>query len=76
MRSRKWRGLYQFLLNKWYFDELFDILFVRTAFWLGRGLWKKGDGAVIDNHQPAGRFRGDLQRPVVVEHRSQHRPGY
>ncbi|WP_225029401.1 NADH-quinone oxidoreductase subunit L [Xinfangfangia pollutisoli] len=42
------RPLYLFLLNKWYFDELYDWLFVRPAKWLGRTLWKKGDGAVID----------------------------
>ena len=28
-------GLYQFLLNKWYFDELYDLIFVRPAFWIG-----------------------------------------
>ncbi|ODT05150.1 MAG: NADH-quinone oxidoreductase subunit L [Mesorhizobium sp. SCN 65-20] len=42
------RGLYAFLLNKWYFDELYDFLFVRPAKWLGRFLWKKGDGWLID----------------------------
>ncbi|NNU81845.1 NADH-quinone oxidoreductase subunit L [Halovulum dunhuangense] len=41
-------GLYQFLLNKWYFDELYDFVFVRPAKFLGRFLWKKGDGATID----------------------------
>ena len=41
-------GLYQFLLNKWYFDELYDLIFVRPAKWLGTFLWKKGDGATID----------------------------
>ncbi len=41
-------ALYQFLLNKWYFDELYDLIFVRPAMWLGRFLWKKGDGATID----------------------------
>jgi NADH-quinone oxidoreductase subunit L len=40
--------LYQFLLNKWYFDEIYDAVLVRPAKWLGRFLWKKGDGAVID----------------------------
>src|SRR5438132_11795906 len=40
--------LYQFLLNKWYFDELYEVIFVRAAKWLGRFLWKKGDGFVID----------------------------
>ena len=42
------RPLYLFLLNKWYFDELYDWLFVRPAFWIGRALWKGGDGAIID----------------------------
>ncbi|OCX61130.1 NADH-quinone oxidoreductase subunit L [Thioclava sp. SK-1] len=41
-------GLYQFLLNKWYFDELYDFVFVRPAKWLGKFLWKKGDVGVID----------------------------
>ena len=40
--------LYQFLLNKWYFDELYDWIFVRPAMWIGKFLWKKGDGSVID----------------------------
>jgi NADH-quinone oxidoreductase subunit L len=42
------RPLYLFLLNKWYFDELYDWIFVRPAKWLGAFLWKKGDGNVID----------------------------
>ncbi|MFT4149572.1 MAG: NADH-quinone oxidoreductase subunit L, partial [Paracoccaceae bacterium] len=42
------RPLYLFLLNKWYFDEIYDFVFVRPAKWLGRFLWKKGDGVVID----------------------------
>ncbi|RUM99686.1 NADH-quinone oxidoreductase subunit L [Pseudaminobacter arsenicus] len=48
------RGLYAFLLNKWYFDELFDFLFVRSAKWLGSFLWKKGDGWFIDGLGPDG----------------------
>ena len=40
--------LYNFLLNKWYFDEIYDFLFVRPAFWIGRFFWKDGDGKVID----------------------------
>ncbi|SOC45685.1 NADH dehydrogenase subunit L [Rhizobium subbaraonis] len=48
------RGLYQFLLNKWYFDELYDFLFVRPALWIGRVFWKGGDGAVIDGLGPNG----------------------
>jgi NADH-quinone oxidoreductase subunit L len=46
--------LYQFLLNKWYFDELYDVIFVRPAKWLGYFLWKKGDGYVIDGFGPDG----------------------
>jgi NADH-quinone oxidoreductase subunit L len=46
--------LYRFLLNKWYFDELYDILFVRTSFWLGRFLWRRGDGWLIDGFGPDG----------------------
>jgi NADH-quinone oxidoreductase subunit L len=46
--------LYQFLLNKWYFDEFYDLIFVRPAMWLGRFLWKKGDGFVIDGMGPDG----------------------
>ncbi|CCV07632.1 NADH:ubiquinone oxidoreductase, membrane subunit L [Mesorhizobium metallidurans STM 2683] len=48
------RGLYAFLLNKWYFDELYDVLFVRPAKWLGRFLWKTGDGTIIDGLGPDG----------------------
>jgi NADH-quinone oxidoreductase subunit L len=46
--------LYQFLLNKWYFDELYDLIFVRPAKWLGRFLWKVGDGKIIDGFGPDG----------------------
>ena len=46
--------LYEFLLNKWYFDEIYDFLFVRSAKALGRFLWKKGDIGVIDTYGPNG----------------------
>ena len=42
------RPLYNFFLNKWYFDELYNAVFVKPALWLGNFLWKKGDAAVID----------------------------
>jgi NADH-quinone oxidoreductase subunit L len=42
------RPLYLFLLNKWYFDELYNFIFVRPAFWIGRTLWKTGDGKIVD----------------------------
>ncbi len=48
------QGLYKFLLNKWYFDELYDFLFVRPAKRLGHFLWKTGDGKVIDGLGPDG----------------------
>jgi len=48
------RALYLFLLNKWYFDELYDWLFTRPAMMIGDGLWKSGDGAVIDGLGPDG----------------------
>ncbi len=61
------RILYQFLLNKWYFDELYDFLFVRSAKALGRFLWKKGDVAVIDAYGPNGIAArvADITRGVV-----------
>jgi NADH-quinone oxidoreductase subunit L len=46
--------LYQFLLNKWYFDELYELIFVRPAKWIGYQLWKKGDGYIIDGFGPDG----------------------
>jgi NADH-quinone oxidoreductase subunit L len=46
--------LYRFLLNKWYFDELYDVIFVRPAKWIGRFLWKVGDGKIIDGFGPDG----------------------
>ena len=52
--ARRNEPLYQFLLNKWYFDEFYELAFVRTAKWLGRVLWKGGDGRVIDGFGPDG----------------------
>ncbi|MEM8990581.1 MAG: NADH-quinone oxidoreductase subunit L [Pseudomonadota bacterium] len=42
------RPIYLFLLNKWYFDELYDAIFVRPAMWMGRVFWRRGDGNIID----------------------------
>ncbi|UYV35958.1 NADH-quinone oxidoreductase subunit L [Rhodobacteraceae bacterium D3-12] len=42
------RPLYLFLLNKWYFDEIYDFIFIRPAKAIGRFFWKRGDGNVID----------------------------
>ena len=46
--ARAFKPIYLFFLNKWYFDELYDLIFVRPAMWIGRALWKGGDGAIID----------------------------
>jgi NADH-quinone oxidoreductase subunit L len=42
------RGIYLFLLNKWYFDELYDAIFVQPAIRLSRVLWQTGDATLID----------------------------
>jgi NADH-quinone oxidoreductase subunit L len=46
--------LYDFLLNKWYFDELYNAIFVRPAFAIGRFFWKRGDEGLIDRFGPNG----------------------
>jgi NADH-quinone oxidoreductase subunit L len=52
--ARQQQPLYQFLLNKWYFDEIYDFLIVRPTLRLGRVLWKYGDGWMIDGLGPDG----------------------
>jgi NADH-quinone oxidoreductase subunit L len=58
-------GLYQFLLNKWYFDELYDRIFVKPAKWLGRFLWKLGDGWLVDGFGPEGVGAGCSRRHLT-----------
>ena len=48
------RPVYLFLLNKWYFDELYDFLFVFPAQGLGRLFWREGDEGIIDRYGPDG----------------------
>ena len=43
-----------FVLNKWYFDEIYNFLFVRPAFAIGRLLWQRGDEGTIDRFGPNG----------------------
>jgi NADH-quinone oxidoreductase subunit L len=50
----KVRPIYTFLVHKWYFDELYDLLFVRSAKWIGHNLWRGGDIGVIDAYGPNG----------------------
>jgi NADH-quinone oxidoreductase subunit L len=52
--ARQHQPLYRFLLNKWYFDEIYEFLLVRPTLWLGRILWKHGDGDLIDGLGPDG----------------------
>jgi NADH-quinone oxidoreductase subunit L len=65
--ARHQQVLYQFLLNKWYFDEIYDFLLVRPMMWLGRLLWKGGDGFIIDGFGPDGVSARvlDLTRSVI-----------
>ena len=51
-RQHDW--LYRFLLNKWYFDELYDVIFVRPAMAIGRFFWRTGDQRIIDGLGPDG----------------------
>jgi NADH-quinone oxidoreductase subunit L len=50
----QWGVLHAFLYNKWYFDEIYDVLFVRPSLWLGRLFWKRGDEKTIDRFGPDG----------------------
>ena len=52
--ARLFKPIYKFLLNKWYFDELYDFLLVRPAMAIGRLFWKIGDGKIIDGLGPDG----------------------
>ena len=51
---RNFRPIHAFLYNKWYFDELYDFIFVRPVRWLARELWIVGDGEIIDGLGPDG----------------------
>src|SRR5690606_20818724 len=48
LTARAFPLVYRFLLNKWYFDELYDRIFVRPTFWLANFLWKVGDIGIIN----------------------------
>jgi len=51
---RAFKPLHTFFYNKWYFDELYDAVFVQPSLMIGRFFWKKGDGATIDGLGPDG----------------------
>jgi NADH-quinone oxidoreductase subunit L len=46
--AQSYNGIYRFVLNKWYFDELYDTIFVRPAFRVARIFWQVGDATIID----------------------------
>jgi NADH-quinone oxidoreductase subunit L len=48
------RPLYKFLINKWYFDELYETIFIKPSKKLGLFLWKFCDGKIIDGFGPDG----------------------
>ena len=48
------KPIYEFLLNKWYFDEFYEFLFVKPAKAFGNFLWSKGDEKIIDGYGPNG----------------------
>ena len=50
----QFRYVHQFVFNKWYFDELYNLIFVKPSFWLGRIFWKRGDEQTIDRFGPNG----------------------
>ncbi|RGP40653.1 NADH:ubiquinone reductase (H(+)-translocating) [Altererythrobacter insulae] len=50
----QFRVVHRFVYNKWYFDELYNLIFVKPAFWLGRVFWKQGDEGTIDRFGPNG----------------------
>jgi len=70
MLAERFGALYRFLLNKWYFDELYDRIFVNPAKYLGKALWKEGDGTLIDGLGPdgvSGAIRNLAQRASALQ---------
>ncbi len=67
--AKAFRPLYLFFLNKWYFDELYDRIFVRPTFWLGNFLWKVGDIKIINGliDGTAAAVYGVTQRAVRIQ---------
>ncbi|HYD19785.1 MAG TPA: NADH-quinone oxidoreductase subunit L [Patescibacteria group bacterium] len=70
MMAGMFSGLHNFLFRKWYFDELYHAIAVGPAFFLGRKLWKTGDGAIIDGLGPDG-FAATVQAGSVKAHNMQ-----
>lgn len=68
--AQRFSHVYRFLLNKWYFDELYDRVLVQPSKNLGKSLWKDGDGTLIDGLGPdgiAGAIRYLAQRASALQ---------
>ncbi len=63
----QFRLVHQFVFNKWYFDELYNWLFVKPAFWLGNVFWKRADKGGIDRFGPDGAAWAVLQGAAAVK---------
>ena len=61
----QFRLVHDFVYNKWYFDELYNIVFVKPAFWFGRIFWQRGDVGIIDRFGPDG-IAAVVQRGALV----------
>jgi NADH-quinone oxidoreductase subunit L len=71
--AKAFGGIYTFVFRKWMFDELYDRIFVRASKALGFGLWKGGDGAVIDGCGPDGIASATM---VIARRASKLQTGY
>lgn len=71
--ANTFRHLYSFLLHKWYFDEIYDFLFVKSARFMGDVFWQKGDLALIDGYGPDGIARRSLK---IASRASQLQSGF
>ena len=52
--KKQFANIYQFILNKWYFDDFYDLIFVKPAIRLGGFFWERGDRDTIDGFGPDG----------------------
>jgi NADH-quinone oxidoreductase subunit L len=71
--AKHFRYLYEFLFHKWYFDEIYDYLFVRNAQRMGGIFWHKGDLAIIDGYGPDGMTKRALK---IASRASQLQSGF
>ncbi len=64
--AERFRPIYLLLLNKWYFDEIYNALIVRPLMCIARGLWQTGDATLIDGVPNAlASLTGGSSRQIV-----------